>query len=137
MRLGRVIAIVFCFVVATATCADAHVAFKKALSKKYPEMKITCNACHVDKKPKSERNEFGKLFAKELKDKKLTESFKSKSDIDERKKYVKEVMTPEFVKALDKIKKTKPKDQKLTYDELIKAGEIKEITKKPIEKKDE
>lgn len=135
MRLGRVIAIACCFVVTMATCADAHVAFKKALSTKYPEMKITCNACHVEKKPKTERNKFGKLFAKELKDKKITETFKGK-EAEERKKYAKEVMMPEFIKALDKIKKTKPKDQKLTYDELIKAGEIKEITKKPMEKKE-
>ena len=110
--------------------ADAHMAFKKAMSKKYPEMKVTCNACHVKAKPKSERNDFGKLFLKELKDKEITKNFKSKTG-EERKDYEKKVMGPEFLKALAKIKKMKPKDKEQTYDELIKAGEIKEITKKP------
>ena len=128
------LAIVMTFVLSQTS--DAHIAFKKELSKKYPDMKITCNACHVKKKPKTERNEFGKLFAKELKDKKITENFKSKEGA-EKKNYAKDVMAPEFKKALEKIKKLKPKDGdkegEKTYDELIKAGEMPEITKKPEE----
>ena len=112
------------------TDADAHMTFKKEISKKYPDMKITCNACHVNKKPKTERNEFGKLFAKQLKDKNISATFKDLSR-DEKKQYEKEVMVPEFTKALEKVKKMKPKDSDSTYDELIKAGEIAEITKKP------
>lgn len=108
----------------------AHMTFKKEISKKYSEMKVTCNACHVKKKPKTQRNEFGKLFAKELKDKEITENFKSREG-DERKAYEQEVMIPEFKKALEKVKKMKPKDSELTYDELIKAGKIPEITPKP------
>ena len=118
--------ILSCF---SSSTASAHMAFKKELSKKYSDMKVTCNACHVKSKPKTERNEFGKLFHKELKEKKLTEGFKSRKG-SERKQYEKDVMVPEFKKALEKIKKMKPKDQEQTYDELIKAGEMAEITKK-------
>ena len=113
----------------SSSVADAHMAFKKELSNKYPNMKISCNACHVKGKKKTERNEFGKLFYKELKDKKLTEGFKSRSG-SERKKYEKDVMVPAFKKALEKVKKMKPKDKETTYEELIKAGEMPEITKK-------
>ena len=113
-----------------ATDSQAHVAFKKTLSKKYPTKKISCNACHVKGKPKTERTKFGKVFYKEFKDKKLTQGFKSKEG-EERKKYETEVMIPEFTKALEKIKKLKPKESESTYDELIKADEIPEITEKP------
>ena len=113
----------------SSSVANAHMTFKKEFSNKYPNMKISCNACHVKGKKKTERNEFGKLFYKEMKDKKLTAGFKSKSG-SERKKYEKDVMVPEFKKALEKIKKMKPKDKEQTYEELIKAGEMPEITKK-------
>ena len=112
--------------------ATAHSAFKKELGKKYPKMKISCNACHVKKKPKTQRTEFGKLFEKELKGKELSAGFKERKG-DERKKYVKEVMVPAFQEALKKIKKMKNKDD-ITYDELIKTGKIPEI--KPKESKD-
>ena len=113
----------------SAVPASAHMAFKKELNKKYPDMKVTCNACHVKGKKKTERNDFGKLFHKQLKDKKLTEGFKSKKGA-ERKEYEKDVMVPEFKKAFEKIKKMKPKDKEQTYEQLIKAGEMPEITKK-------
>ena len=119
-----------CLVFVFAADTQAHMSFKKSLGKKYPDMKVSCNACHVKGKPKTERNEFGKVFFKELKDKKLTEGFKKAKDAGEHKKYEKEVMVPAFTKALEKIKKMKPKDKEMTYDELIKAGEIAEITKK-------
>lgn len=109
--------------------ASAHMAFKKELSKKYTDMKVTCNACHVKGKKKTERNEFGKLLFKNLKEKKLTEGFKSRAG-SERKKYEADVMVPEFKKAFEKIKKMKPKDKEQTYEELIKAGQMPEITKK-------
>ena len=111
------------------TPASAHLVFKKELSKKFTDMKVSCNACHVKGKKKTERNKFGKLFHKELKEKKLTEGFKSRAGT-ERKKYESDVMIPEFKKAFAKIKKMKPKDKEQTYEELIKAGEMPEITKK-------
>ena len=114
----------------SAVPATAHMAFKKELNKKYPDMKINCNACHVKGKKKTDRNEFGKLFHKQFKDKKLSEGFSSKEDLPERKKYEKEVMIPEFKKAFEKIKKMKPKGKEQTYDQLIKAGEMPYITKK-------
>lgn len=110
--------------------ADAHIPFKNELSKKYPNMKINCNACHVEGKPKPERNEFGKLFAKELKPHDISATYKSKKGA-EKKKFEQEVMVVEFKKALAKIQKMKPKDQDQTYDELIKAGEMADIVPKP------
>ena len=116
---------VFCL---TGSTSSAHMSFKKELSKQYSDMKVSCNACHVKSKPKSQRNKFGKLFYKELKEEKLTKGFKSRSGAD-RKEYEKDVMVPAFKKALTKIKKMKPKDSEETYDELIKAGEMPEIKK--------
>ncbi len=125
------IGLVLMLVVSASFCArsQAHMTFKKELTKKYEGMKVSCDACHVKGKPKTERNEFGKLFHKEFKDKKITENFK-KLDRDGKKQYEKEVMVPEFKKALEKIKKMKKKDTEMTFDELIKAGEIAGISKK-------
>ena len=81
-------------------------AFKKQVQKKYPGMKVNCNACHVKGKPKTERNDFGKLFAKELKasNPTLTEEWKSKKGA-VKKKYESKTMVPAFDKALAKVKK--------------------------------
>lgn len=114
-----------------AADVQAHAAFKKVMSQKYPDMKVSCNACHVKGKGKSQRNDFGKLFFKELKTKKLTAGFKSKQG-DERKKYANDVMVPAFTAALKKVKKLKPKDSEMSYDELIKAGKMADITKKEV-----
>ena len=92
-------------------------------------MKVSCNACHVKGKPKTERSEFGKLFFKQLKDKNISATFKSKSGPD-KKTYEKDVMIPAFKEALKKVKAQKNKEGE-TYDDLIKAGKIPEITKKP------
>lgn len=105
----------------------AHTTFKKELGKKYSTMKISCSACHVDKKPKSQRNDFGKLFDKEFKGKDISATFKSKKG-DEKKKYEKEVMIPAFAAALKKIQKMKKDGQ--SYDALIKSGTMPGITKK-------
>lgn len=103
--------------------ADAHMAFKKQLAKKYAGTKVSCNACHIKGKPKTERNDFGKLFAKEFKAQKLELSagFKAQPDKDSKKEYIKSVMIPEFDKALKKIKELKNADKE-KYDDLIKAG---------------
>lgn len=115
-------------VLLTPTSLMAHTTFKKELGKKYPTMKISCVACHVDKKPKTQRNDFGKLFAKELKSKNISATFKSKKG-DEKKKYEKEVMIPAFTAALKKIQKQKNKAGE-TYDALIKSGAMPGITEK-------
>lgn len=106
----------------------AHTTFKKEMGKAYKDMKVSCNACHVKEKPKSQRTDFGKLFEKEFEGMDITANFKSKKGA-EKKKYEKEVMIPAFQKALAKIKKMKNEDGK-TYDELIKAGEIPGIEPK-------
>ena len=122
---------------------QAHITFKKELEKQYPKMKISCNACHVKGKPKSERNEFGKLFYEELKSEKISSTFKAKKQAGEHKDYEKKKMIPLFKKALKKVKEQKQKiegdeegkkvDGK-SYDELIKAGKIPNITEKPVDK---
>ena len=35
---------------------SAHSGFKKQLQAKYPDMKVSCNVCHVDKEKKTVRN---------------------------------------------------------------------------------
>ena len=121
---------------------QAHVTFKKELEKAYPKMKVSCNACHVKGKPKSERNEFGKLFYEHLKSEKISSTFKAKKQAGEHKAYEKKKMIPLFKKALKKVKAQKQKidgkeegkkvDGK-SYDDLIKAGKIPNITEKPVE----
>ncbi|MCH2180123.1 MAG: hypothetical protein MK106_15100 [Mariniblastus sp.] len=126
--LKGVLAIGFIATVLSPSALMAHTSFKKELAKKYPNMKISCSACHVDKKPKSERNELGKLFFKDMKSKNISATYKSKKG-DDRKAYVNDVMNPAFNAALKKIQKQKNKEGK-TYDELIKSGEMPGITKK-------
>ncbi len=125
------------FVLACGT-AQAHTLFKKSVEKAYPTMKVSCNACHVKGESKEVRNEFGELFYKELKDEKVTESWKAaKADGGKtaQKEYEKETMIPLFEKALKKLQKEKvPEvegeenpDAGKTYDELIKAEKIADI----------
>jgi hypothetical protein len=105
--------------------AEGHMAFKKQLAKKYAGTKVSCNACHIKGKPKTERNDFGKLFAKEFKAQKLDLSagFKAKPDKDAKKEYIKAVMVPEFDKALKKIKEM-TNAEKEKYDDLIKTAKL-------------
>jgi hypothetical protein len=106
------------------------------MQQKYPGMKVNCFACHVKRKPKTERNDFGKLFAKELKvtNPTLTQDWKSKKG-DIRKAYEAETMVPAFDKALEKIK-TLRNDDEVLYDDLIKNEKIPEIVKDPDYKPD-
>ena len=122
---------------------QAHVTFKKQLEKEYPKMKVSCNACHVKGKPKSERSEFGKLFYEHLKPEKISSTFKVKKQAGEHKAYEKKTMIPLFKKALKKVKAQKEqidgkeegkKVDGKSYDELIKAGKIENITEKPDDK---
>lgn len=117
--LCMLVALVCAFVFSTP--ASAHNVFKKQLEAKYPNMKISCNVCHVDKEKKSVRNEYGKLLMKTFDSKTLTEDFKAKKGA-ERKEFEAKVMIPEFNKAFEKV-------QKMTFDDLAKAGLIGGITK--------
>ncbi len=94
--------------------ANGHSAFKKQLSAKYPNKKISCNACHVDKQPKTTRNNLGKLFTKTMGNEKLTSDWKELKGA-EKKEYEKTVMVPAFDKAYEKV-------QAMTMKELIEAG---------------
>ena len=126
------------FLVLAGFCspAPAHKAFKNHLRQKYPGMKVSCNACHVKGKPKTERNDFAKLFAKELKasNPTLTEEWKSKKGA-VRKQYETTTMVPAFDKVLAKVK-TLTNDKQEIYDDLIKNGKIPEIEKDPKYKPD-
>ena len=102
--------------------AQAHSVFKKQLEAKYPKMKISCNTCHIDKKPKTERNAYGKLFFKTFENKTMSADAKAKKGA-EKKDFEKDVMVPEFNKAFDKVKA-------MTFHDLIEAGAIDGITQK-------
>jgi len=108
-----------------ATTAEAHTVFKKALEKSYKGVKVSCNACHVKGKPKTERNEgFGKVSYEEMKELNLTEDWKSKKGT-EKRAFQKEVMLPAFEKAMKVIKeKKKDEDGEATWDQLIKTAEL-------------
>lgn len=100
--------------------ANAHKVFKDQMQAKYPKKKISCNTCHVDKKPKTERNAYGKLFSKTFENKTLTADFKAKKGA-EKKTFAKETMAVEFDKAYEKIKA-------MTFHDLVEAGVIPGIT---------
>ena len=122
----------------SASEVSAHGQFKTALGKKYTGVKISCNVCHVKKKPKNIRNDFGKLFDKQFKAAKLSitkdlkaAKAKDKANNDrgrtEQKSFEKKIMIPEFEKALKKIKDMKEKKSGKKYDELIKSAELPEV----------
>ncbi len=96
-----------------ATPASAHSVFKKLMAEKYAGKKVSCTACH-DPKDKKIRNSFGKLIQKQFESKTLTADWKAKKG-KEKKNFEKEVMTPEFEKAFEKIKV-------MTVHDLIDAG---------------
>ena len=108
--------------------AQAHSIFKKRLQAQYPNKKISCNTCHVDKKPKSERNLYGKLFHKTFESKTLTADHKAKKG-PERKAFETEVLAVEFDKAFEKVKA-------MTFHDLVEAGVIDGITEKEEEEKE-
>lgn len=131
MKLGRIVVGLIgslMLSVIIGGSAEAHTIFKKEMDKKYPTMKVTCNACHVDKQPKTERNSFGKLFYKEFEKEELTKNWKAKKGAD-KKDYEAKVMIPAFEKALAKV-------SAMTYDDIIKAGMVDGIDD-PAKKEDE
>lgn len=109
--------------------AQAHAPFKKILEKKFPKIKVKCDACHVPKQPKTERNKFGKLFYKQLKDQELTAKWRELETRKEKKAFEAEVMTPAFTKALEKVKEM-TNDEEEKYGDLIAAAKIEFIEMK-------
>ena len=108
-----------CSVVFTVP-VSAHSAFKKQLASKYPNMKVSCNACHVKQQPKTVRNNYGQLFSKTFENKTLTADWKAKKG-PMKKEFEKAVMVPAFDAAFEKIKV-------MTLHDLIEAGVIDGIT---------
>ena len=112
--------------------ASAHKIFKTEMGKKYEADKVkvkSCNACHVKRAKKTERNEFGKLFTEH-------EAFKGKefskrhhdaheAEDDAAEEAVEAEMIAAFKLALADIEKME-KDG-VTYEELIKTYQLDEI----------
>ena len=92
--------------------AEGHAIFKKYLSQKMPNKKLTCNVCHVAGEKKSVKNSYGKLFIKVINKPNLTKDWKSKTG-DAKKTYEKDVMLPAFEAAYKKI-------SKMTFADLLK-----------------
>ncbi len=107
---------------APGTAAWGHGIFKKTLEKKYGNLRVTCNMCHVKKESKEQRNEFGKLFYDQLLGQDLSARWKAVEG-DERKALETEVMAPAILVALEKIEKQENEEGQL-YGELIPAGAI-------------
>ena len=110
--------------------AEGHAIFKKYLSEKMPNKKITCNVCHVSGQKKDVKNSYGKLFIKVINKPTLTKDWKSKSG-DAKKTYEKDVMLPAFEAAYKKV-------SKMTFADLLKNDLIDGVksTKPPEESKE-
>ncbi len=109
-----------------AVPASGHGIFKKTLEKKYKEegLRVTCNMCHVRGEPKTERNDVGETFFKQFDGLDLSARWDA-AEGDERKKLEKEVMAPEFLKALKKIYELEEAgDLETSYAEEIPAGKV-------------
>ncbi len=115
-----------------------HTVFKKIMQKKYPEVRVSCEACHVKGKPKTERNEFGHLFFEKMKDKELTKNWEAFGDDRTGKRdFENKVMTPTFEKALELVKEMK-KDDEIAYASLIAESKLDGLKpKKASSKSDE
>ncbi|MEZ6096781.1 MAG: hypothetical protein R3C03_21580 [Pirellulaceae bacterium] len=77
------------FMISSTTDAYGHTVFKKVMQKKYSELRVSCEACHVKGKPKTERNEFGQKFFEQLKDQELTKQWEAFGDDRDGKKNLK------------------------------------------------
>lgn len=135
MILAAFVAFSFAF---NVTTAEAHTVFKKALEKSYSGVKVSCNACHMKGKPKSERNEeLGKAIYEELKELELTKEWKAKKG-SEKREFQKEVMLPAFKKAM-KVVKEKKKDEagESTWHQLIETAELDGLKLKETEDEEE
>ena len=111
-----------------AQSASGHTEFKKEMIKKYDLKKVSCNVCHVAKKPKSERNKFGKVLAKAFDGLDLSAGYKAaKKEGGEAKEKFKQKMYDEFKKAMKKIEKMESEKDGPTWGDLIKNGKIEGI----------
>jgi hypothetical protein len=99
--------------------SEAHSVFKKEMAKKFPDMKVSCNACHVKGEKKTTRSSLGKLFSKELGVKDMSKTWGEKKGA-EKKDYEATVMVPAFQKALTKI-------VAMPVEDFLKAGAISGI----------
>ena len=124
-----VILMAICTLFAFSQTASAHSAFDKAFEAKY-KVKASCNACHVAKKDKEFRNEFGKLYEKVLKGKDITKKWKAAKEegSSARKAYEAGEMTTEFKKAMETVGKMRKGDS--TYADLIKELKIEGLKAK-------
>ena len=89
--------------------ADARPYYRKAFKKKYPalkalEAKTKCNVCHINKKKKKFRNDYGKAMMKSLGKKKVKKT---------------ELIDAALTKT-EKVKNAKG----VTFGSLIKAGKL-------------
>lgn len=102
--------------------ASGHTVFKKQLERRYPGLVVKCEACHVKGKPKTETNDFGKLFNVEMASADLTAQWKAFEGID-KKKFELEVMKPAFLAALDRIKPLENPDG-ILWSDLLDTGKL-------------
>ncbi len=102
--------------------ASGHTVFKKQLERRYPGLSVKCEACHVKGKPKTETNDFGKLFNVEMASADLTAQWEALEGI-EKKKFELETMKPAFLVALDKIKPLENPDG-ILWAELLDTGKL-------------
>ena len=134
MRFLCLVVVAFAMMAATSGKASAHSAFKKALQTKYDYKSVSCNSCHVKGKPKSERNEFGKVFHKPLDEMKFdgkgrTEKYEEVKGDKALKDAFEVEMAEAFLKALEAVSKEKSSGGK-TWGELLKNAEIEGIKPK-------
>lgn len=102
--------------------ASGHTVFKKQIQKKFENLVVKCEACHVKGKPKTERNEFGELFYQEMKADGLTAQWEQLKGV-EKKKFETEVMAPKFDKVLELVReKTNPEG--VQYGALLTDGKL-------------
>ena len=109
-----------------STPVTGHGIFKKTLERKYKKegLRVTCNMCHLKGEPKTERNDVGQLFFIEFEGQDLSARWDAVEG-DERKKLEKEVMAPEFLKALETVyEREKAGEADTTYNTQIPAGEV-------------
>ena len=127
----------FVFGVFALPSAHAHKFFKEELEKKYEadNLKVkSCNFCHVAKKPKTERNDLGKLFEKDpaFDGKDFSAKLKKAHDADNKaeEEALEAEMIKAFKKAMEEIEKKSPEKDGPTYAELIKEKKLEYLEEK-------
>ncbi|HMO12653.1 MAG TPA: hypothetical protein PKD64_09750 [Pirellulaceae bacterium] len=113
---------VFCF--SFSKPVSSHGVFKDKLEQEVEGLRATCYACHLQKEPKTVRNEFGELFFQQFEGMDLSARWDATEGDDEaREKFEQEVMAPAFVEAL-KVVGDKKNAEGIKYSVLIKEGKI-------------